>query len=223
MFVIGRVERPRRQHHDGRIGSRRFGRRGPQRMQQHIGIGLDRPDRIVGEQVGEQPHHHLAVLQHVGDPRGRAAVVFQHVEAVLARAHQIDAGDMNPDAARRAAALHLGHIVGIGQDQFGRDDPGLQTFLRAIDVGEEEVDRANPLGEPGLQPRPFGRADDARHDVERDQAFAGFRVAIDGEGDPHAAEEQLRLTRPRLQQPFGGVRQPARESAIAVADSTAVT
>ena len=223
VFIVGRVERSRRQHDDGRISPRRLGCRGAQAGQQHVGVCLDRPHRIVGEQVGEQPHHHLAVLQHVGDPRRRAAIVFQHVEAVLARADQIDAGDMHPDPARRPPALHLGHIVGIGQDQFGRDDARLQAFLRPVDVGQEQVHGPDPLDQPGLQPGPFRRADDARHDVERDQPLAGLGVAIDGEGDAHAAEEQLRLPRAGLKQSFGCVRQPAGEPAIAFADAPAVT
>ncbi|VDC49472.1 hypothetical protein BREV_BREV_03595 [Brevundimonas mediterranea] len=218
MLVIGRVERPGRQHHNGRILARPRRRRGLQRAQQHVGIDLDRPHRMFGEQVGEQPHHHLAVLQHIGDPGRRADIVLQHIEAVLARANQIDPGDMAPDVARRPAPLHLGPIVRIGQDQVGGHDPGADTVLRPVDVLQEGVDGGDPLLQPLLQPAPFVGADDARDDIERDQPLVGFLVAIDGEGHAHPAEEQLGLARARLQQIRRGVFQPGRQGLVAVAD-----
>ena len=35
--------------------------------QKGLRIGLDRGDVLLGQELGEQPHHRLAVLQHVGD------------------------------------------------------------------------------------------------------------------------------------------------------------
>ena len=218
VLIIGRVERPGRQHHDGRVRPGSLGRAGSQTGQQHVRIGLDRPHRIVREQVGEQAHHHLAVLQHVGDPAGRAAVVFQHVEAVLARAHQIDAGDMHPDATRRPVALHLRDVLRVGQNKFGRQNASLQALLRTVHIRQKQVHRRDPLDQSCLETGPFGRADNAWHDIKGDQPLAGFRVAVDGEGDAHAAEKQLGLPRAGLQQAVRRLRQPAGQPAVAVAD-----
>ena len=36
-----------------------------QRLEQQVGVVRDRRDAVLAEQLGEQPHHHLAVLEHV--------------------------------------------------------------------------------------------------------------------------------------------------------------
>ena len=101
MFVIGRIVLARRQQRDRRLaaGARRRDR--AQRREQFVGIVLDRRDAMHGEEIGEEPHHHFAVLQHVGDAGGRAGVVLEHIEAVVVGADDVDAGDM--DDRRRAA------------------------------------------------------------------------------------------------------------------------
>ena len=73
-----------RQQHDGRIGAGAERRDRLQRREQLVRIVLDRRDAMPREQLGEQPHHHLAVLQHVGDAGRRAGVVLEHVEIVSA-------------------------------------------------------------------------------------------------------------------------------------------
>jgi hypothetical protein len=74
---------------------------------------LDRRHAVAGEQRGEQPHHHLAVFQHVGDAGRHAQIVFQHVELALARAHDIDAGDVGVDVGGTLDALHLRPVLRI--------------------------------------------------------------------------------------------------------------
>ena len=57
------------QHHRG-VGDAGGGD-AAQVVEQHVGIVIDRGDAVLGEQLGEQPHHHLAVLEHVRDtPEG---------------------------------------------------------------------------------------------------------------------------------------------------------
>ncbi len=72
-----------------------------QRLPQRGRIVLDGRDALLGEQVGEEKHHRLPVLEHVGDAGRRAAIVFQHVELVLVHPHDVDADDMGVDATRR--------------------------------------------------------------------------------------------------------------------------
>ncbi len=86
-----------------------------------VGIILDRRDAMRGEEIGQQPHHHFAVLQHVGDARGRARIVLENVELVLAGAHDVDAGDVHLDVVRRAAARHLRAEVRIAEDEIGTE------------------------------------------------------------------------------------------------------
>ena len=59
-----------------------------------VGIVVDRRDARGAEQLGEHPHHDLAVLEHVADPRGGAAVVLEHEEVLGAGADEVDADDV---------------------------------------------------------------------------------------------------------------------------------
>ena len=59
---------------------------------------------------------------------------------------------------------------------------------RAVDVVDEQVDRAHALLEAGREVRPFARREDAGDDVEGDDPLGRLLVAIDGEGDAEAAE-----------------------------------
>ena len=88
---------------------------GGQRLAQQLRIVLDRPHLDLLEQLREELHHRLAVFQHVGDAGGRARIVLEHEELVLAGAHDVDADDVGIDAARRPHADHLrqeGLVVG---------------------------------------------------------------------------------------------------------------
>ena len=50
------------------------------RVEQQVGIVRDRRDAIAREEIGKEPHHHLAVLEHVRHARRHAQVVLEHVE-----------------------------------------------------------------------------------------------------------------------------------------------
>jgi hypothetical protein len=110
--------------------------------------------------------------------------------------------------------------VRIGEDQIGRDDAGLDALLGAVNVLQKGVDGRDALFEAALQILPLTRADDARHHVEGDQALIGFHIAIDGEGHPHATEEQLGLTRTGFQQIGRRILQPPGQGPVAGTDLT---
>ena len=73
-----------------------------------------------------------------------------------------------PDEPRRAGD----DLVG---DQAVADDP-----RRAIDIGQEELERPHPLGDPVGDLRPLRCRKDPGHHVERERTF----FAIEIEGDP---------------------------------------
>ena len=140
---------PGRQHHDGRLARRG---RGDvlQHLEQLLGIVLHRQDRQAVEHLREGPLHHLAVFQHVGDARGTAEVVFQHVDRAVGVAHQVGARDVAPDALGRLQAgaavqkalARLGHV--LGKDAVADD------LLLVVHVVDEQVQRADPLLQPVL-------------------------------------------------------------------------
>ena len=86
VLEIGAVVLTRSQQDNIRIiGARRRYR--TKIVEQQIGIMFHRRNRLTREEFREQPHHHLAVFQHVGNTRRRAQVIFQHVILTLARTH----------------------------------------------------------------------------------------------------------------------------------------
>ena len=83
---------------------------------------------------------------------------------------------------RHEQALHLSAIGRRAEDQVARHDPVGEDALIAIDVSEEQVQRLEPLDEAGLDPSPFGRRNDARKEVRRDDSLGRAARAVDGEG-----------------------------------------
>ena len=101
------------------------------------GIIVHRAHAQALEDLRESALHQVAVFQNVGDAGGHAQVVFQHVDLAVAVAHQVGAGDVAPDAARRIDADALRAVEGGGIDHFFRDDLVLQDLLIVIDVVDE--------------------------------------------------------------------------------------
>jgi hypothetical protein len=86
-----------------------------------------------------------------------------------------------------------------------------------VDVGEEGVQRRDPLAQAAKQLPPFGCRDDARHHVEGDQPLGTGLLAVNGEGDADAAEQQVCLGALLRQPSRGDAGQPAFEFAVVAA------
>jgi hypothetical protein len=192
MFEIGAVVGARGQHDDGRV-RHPLRRHGAQLFEQHVRIVLDRRDLVLGEQFGEEAHHHLAVFEHVRHTGRHAQVVFEDVELALAGADDIDAGDVRVDVARQIDAHHFRTELGVIQHLLGRNLARLENFLIVIDVVQEHVERLDALTQPGTQGFPFGGRNDARNDVERNQPLLARFLAIHGEGDADPVKGQIGL------------------------------
>ena len=216
MLVERRVVLARRQQHAGLLGPSRARRDRSERREERIGIILDRQDAVFREQFRKQPHHHLAVLQHVGDPGRRPRIVLEDVESGFVDTDDVDPGDVDVDVVRNAAPGHFRPVGGVAVDEVLGDDPGLQAVPRAVDVAQEGVQRRHALDEAAFEVAPFGPGQDAGNDVERDQPLRRVGLAIDREGDPDPAEEQFRLA-PSQRELVRGCRvEPALQRGIAV-------
>ncbi len=189
-------------------------RHGAQIVQQQIGIMVDRRHAVAREQRREQPHHHLAVFQHVRHARWHAQIVFEYVELALARAHDVDAGNVGVDIQRHLDALHGRSVLRVIQDLFGRNDARLQDVLVVVHIVQEAVQRGHALHQAGLQLGPLGGVDHARNDVEWDQAFLAGVVAVHSERDPHALEVQLGFRPLLIDQMRGLLGEPIRERLV---------
>ena len=222
MLVIGGVVDAGREQRDRRLARGAVRRDRAERGKQLVRITLDRRDAVAGEQIGKQPHHDLAVFQHVGHARGRPRIVLQHDEVLGVDPDDVDAGDVHIDVVRHLLAVHLGPEHRVLEDQILRHDLGAKDVAAVIDVTQEHVQRLDALLQALLQQRPFLAGDDPRDHVERDQALGGFGIAIDGKGNADAAEQQLgllaaiferlgrRLLEPARQLLIGGTKVPTR-------------
>ena len=208
VLVIGRVVDAGGQQRDGGLARGGFRRDRLQRREQLVRIVLDRRHAMAREQLRKQPHHDLAVLQHVGDAGGRAGVVLQNVEGLGIDADDVDAGDVDIDVVRHLLAVHLRPEYRIPEHQIFRHDAGAQDLAAAVDVGEIEVERLDALLEALPEQVPFPGGEDAGDDVERNQPLGRIRLAIDREGDADAAEQQFRLATPVVQHVGLDVAQP---------------
>ncbi len=153
-----------------------------------LGVVVDGADADAAEEIGEGALHGDPVFEEVGDAGGAAAVVLEDEVGAFAVADEVAAADVDVDVARHGNADHLGPVMFRGEDVLGRDDLFLEDALVGIDVLEEEVERLHPLDEAGLDFGPFGRGDDAGHQVERKDALGALLVTVDGEGDALAEE-----------------------------------
>ncbi len=102
--------------------------------------------------------------------RTLSSITFQRAVAV---AHEVAAGDVGVDAARRADAVHGAREVRAGGDQAPRHEALADDLAGVVDVVDEVVERADALREAALDVAPFLPAEHARHEVERERAFRG--------------------------------------------------
>ena len=56
-------------------------------------------------------------------------------------------------------------------------------FCVVIDVVQKQIQRRDSLDESAFDQVPFLRGNDARHEIERENAFGPLVVVVDGEGD----------------------------------------
>ena len=192
VLEVRRVVGARRQHGHGRRLLAR-GRERVEILEQQVGVMLDRPDRLRREELGKEPHHHLAVLEHVRHARRHAQVVLEHVVLALVCTNDVHAGDVRIDATGNVHPVHLGTVLGVAEHALARDDAGRQDRLVVVDVVQERVQRVHALAQSPIEHLPLVGRNDARNDVERNQALGAGLLAVDREGDPDAMERALGL------------------------------
>jgi hypothetical protein len=115
----------------------------------------------------------------VGVAAGGAHVVLEHLEAPVRIAHEVEAGDADPDVAGRPQPLHRGLVV------LGRVDHALRHHPRGddppvgVDVGDEAVEGTHALAQPGLDRVPLLRVEHPWDRVDQERLVAAGRVEAD--------------------------------------------
>ena len=178
VLAVGQHRRRRRAPAAGALG-----RGGAQRVGEQVDLAVERARRRAGRDVDVLEQRAAGGVQ-VGEAARRADVVLEHEPLAVVVADDVQAGDADPDAARRADAAHRLLVVVGGGDHLAGDDALGDDPLVAVDVGDERVQGADALGEPALDRLPVGGGDHAgdRVDVE-------LEVALDrGEADAGALQ-----------------------------------
>ena len=176
---------------------------------------------MAREQFRKQPHHDLAVLQHVGDAGGRARIVLEHVEFIVVDADDVDAGDLHVDVVRHFDSDHLRPECGIAEHEIVGDDAGAQDFARAVDSSMNALSALTRWVRP-FRAAAIRRRHDARDDVEGDEPFLRVGLAVDREGDADPAKDQLCLAPPIVEHVGRHLGEPTRQLAIGRAHAAVV-
>ena len=153
VLEVSAVVHPRGEQHDG--GVRDAARRDAlEVLEEHVRILLDRRHGVMRKQLGKQSHHHLPILEHVGNARRCAQIVFEHAEVAPGVTHDVDPGDVGVDLAGDVHTLHLRPVLRVAKHSLGRDHPCPQNMLLVVDVADKGVQRAHALRESCLESRP---------------------------------------------------------------------
>ncbi len=135
------------------------------------------------KQFREDPFHHLARRQHVGNAARHAQVVFQHHKAPVGKPDQVRAHHGDIDILGRRNAAHLPPEMLAAIDHFARHDAVGQAAAFVVDVAQEQIERRDALRQSALDGLPLGAGDDARQQIVREDALGAFVAAVNGERD----------------------------------------
>ncbi len=149
VLVVGGVVHAGSEHDDGRVPDVRRGR-GPQRVEEPLGVLVHRPHAVVGEHLGEHVRQGAAVLEHVRDAGRVAQVVLEDAELARLVADEVDAGDVDAHVVGGLDAPRLTVEVGGRRDEAARDEAVREHLAGAVDVGQEGLERVQPLDDAGL-------------------------------------------------------------------------
>src|SRR5882762_988475 len=118
---------------------------------------------------------------------------YSHIAGIDLVRHEDDAGNMRVHLVGQVEAEHRHLISLVRQHLLGRDHARLEDLLPVVDVVQEAVERGHALHQPGSELVPLGPRDDARDGVERNEALSARLVAVHGERDADAMEEEVRF------------------------------
>ena len=163
-----------------------------QQAEELVGVVVDRLDALVGEQVGEGPLRHQAVLEQVADPRRHPQVVLEHVDGAVVVADQVAAADVGPHAVAGADAhgTRAGSWPASASSSAG-NTPSATTCCSLYTSSMNWLRACEPLDQPRLDAAPLGGVDDPGDHVERPRPVDAAPVGVDGERDAHGEHVEV--------------------------------
>lgn len=162
VLVPGATVRPVGEQHDAGIGIV-VERCGAQRSGQEIEGAAEGAPGVRGLQAAVE---HFSRRGRVSQPGRGADVVFEHEEATLPVAHDVEPRYRDRTTGGRRDSLHLRRVqLGVVDHRSGYH-PGLHDAPVGVDVGGEGVERADTLGEPRFERGPLVGRNQPRHRVD---------------------------------------------------------
>ncbi len=77
------------------------------------------------------------------------------------------------------------------EHEVARDGLVLENAAFVVNIGDERIQSARTLHQPGFDLRPCLRGDNSRHRVEGKYAFFSIFIAVDVEGHAHRLEHSM--------------------------------
>ena len=141
-------------------------------VEEPFGVLVDRPDPMVGEDLRQHVGERSPVLQDVGDTRGVAQVVLEDAELARLVADEVDPRHVDADVVRRLDAPRLTVEVRRRRHEAARDQAVLEDLSCSVDVGEEGLERPEPLDDARLDLLPLGRGEHPGDEVHGQRPLA---------------------------------------------------
>src|SRR3954451_9814832 len=153
--------------------------RGEQRGAEQL-VGGGRVGQALGAgELGQDGVEQPAGGDRIGGAAGGAQVVLEDLPAAVLVAHDVEAHDGRADGGGRQPGRLLAPPRPT-QDGVAAQDAVGEDPLLAVDVTEEQLERAGPLDQALGKLLPLVAADDPRHEVDGEQLLA----VADAVGEP---------------------------------------
>ena len=117
---------------------------------------------VIGEgavEIGGLLGHETAVLDRVGKTDGGVGAGVVE-EPALGGLDEVEAEESGGAGAVGFQVQARAAVVGVGEDELGRDDVLVEGLLTAVEIDEEGVYEVGALAEGGFELGPFGGLDD---------------------------------------------------------------
>ena len=156
VFEIGGAVRAGAQQHDPRILAMLQRQRAERVAQRHEKRRQPLHLAIV-KHVRQHPRNDDPVLQRVARSRGHLRPIAQDLPHAVGRAGQMGRVQVQVGVPRNVHVVAGTQEAVVGKHQLGRHQPFVQQPLRAVKIGQNQVQQPCPLGQRGGQRLPLAR------------------------------------------------------------------
>ena len=133
----------------------------------------------LAEGVGKLARDDEPVVQHVTQARRPLRALRHQAPAAIGATRDVESGDVQAQAGRRLRADHRPQPARVALQQRRRQQAFVQQPLRAVQVGQRELQQFGALLDAVLDGRPLGRLDEQRQQLQRPWPAGHAGLAVD--------------------------------------------